>query len=128
MRQARASGRVPAPLVRVARAVVGAHFALASARHAMKLTLRPEWRLYPLSSFLGVLDLKTGVIVALLFALLNKVAGVYGLIAALTGAGGSFAQISLYLYSTLALVAIALGLKAVKRVRRPLPIFIAIAN
>ncbi|KAL1700204.1 Inositolphosphorylceramide synthase subunit Kei1-domain-containing protein [Schizophyllum commune] len=81
----------------------------------MKLTLRPEWRLYPLSSFLGVLDLKTGVIVALLFALLNKVAGVYGLIAALTGAGGSFAQISLYLYSTLALVAIALGLKAVKR-------------
>ncbi|KAL1745209.1 Inositolphosphorylceramide synthase subunit Kei1-domain-containing protein [Schizophyllum fasciatum] len=81
----------------------------------MKLTLRPEWRLYPLASFLGVLDLKTGVVVALLFALLNKVAGVYGLIAALTGAGGSFAQISLYLYSTAALVAIALGLKAVKR-------------
>ncbi|TRM60775.1 DUF1753-domain-containing protein [Schizophyllum amplum] len=81
----------------------------------MKLTLRPEWRLYPLASFLGVLDLKSGVVVALLFALLNKVAGVYGLIATLTGAGGSFAQISLYLYSTVALVAIVLGLKAVQR-------------
>lgn len=34
----------------------------------MKLTLRPEWRLWPLSSFLGVLDIKTGVTIALLFA------------------------------------------------------------
>lgn len=34
----------------------------------MKLMLRPEWRLWPLSSFLGLLDLKTGVTVALLFA------------------------------------------------------------
>jgi hypothetical protein len=34
----------------------------------MKLTLRPEWRLWPLASFLGLLDLKTGVTVALLFA------------------------------------------------------------
>lgn len=34
----------------------------------MKLTLRPEWRLRPLSSFLGCFDLKTGVTVAILFA------------------------------------------------------------
>ena len=34
----------------------------------MKLTLRPEWRLRPLSSFLGFLDIKTGVTIALLFA------------------------------------------------------------
>jgi len=34
----------------------------------MRLTLRPEWRLWPLSSFLGLLDLKTGVTLALLFA------------------------------------------------------------
>lgn len=34
----------------------------------MKLTLRPEWRLRPLSSALGFLDLKTGVIITLLFA------------------------------------------------------------
>jgi len=80
----------------------------------MKLTLRPEWRLWPLASFLGLLDLKTGVTVALLFALLNKVAGVYGLIAVLTGAGGSFAQLSMYIYSVVALVALAWGLRAVK--------------
>jgi len=80
----------------------------------MKLMLRPEWRLWPLSSFLGLLDLKTGVTVALLFALLNKVAGVYGLIAVLTGAGGSFAQLSLYIYSVIALVALAWGLRVVQ--------------
>lgn len=39
-----------------------------SSSSAMKLTLRPEWRLWPLASFLGILDLKTGVTVALLFA------------------------------------------------------------
>ncbi|KNZ72661.1 UPF0596 Golgi apparatus membrane protein [Termitomyces sp. J132] len=76
--------------------------------------LRPEWRLWPLSSFLGFLDLKTGVTVALLFALLNKVAGVYGLIAMATGAGGTFAQFSLYLYSVVALIGLVWGLRAVK--------------
>jgi len=80
----------------------------------MKLMLRPEWRLWPFTSFLGALDLKTGVIIALLFALLNKVAGVYGLIAMLTGAGGSFAQLSLYTYSVLALMALAWGLRVVQ--------------
>lgn len=103
----------------------------------MKLMLRPEWRLWPLSSFLGFVDLKTGVTVGLLFAvrrprchnsnfelrqlislpqLLNKVAGVYGLIAVLTGAGGSFAQLSLYIYSVVALLALGWGLRAVKNV------------
>lgn len=48
--------------------------------------------------------------------LFNKVAGVYGLIAVLTGAGGSAAQLSLYIYSTVALVALAWGLNAVKQV------------
>jgi len=48
---------------------------------------------------------------ALLFALLNKVAGVYGLIVIFTG--GSLAQLSLYVYSALALVAFAWGLNAV---------------
>lgn len=80
----------------------------------MKLMLRPEWRLWPLNSFIGLLDLKTGVTVALLFALLNKVAGVYGLIAVLTGAGGSFAQLSMYIYSVIALVGLGWGLRAVK--------------
>jgi len=81
----------------------------------MKLTLRPEWRLWPFTSALGLLDLKTGVTVTLLFVLLNKVAGVYGLIAVLTGAGGSFAQLSLYVYSAVALVALGWGLNAVKK-------------
>ncbi|KAF8637588.1 hypothetical protein AX17_002657 [Amanita inopinata Kibby_2008] len=80
----------------------------------MKLMLRPEWRLWPLSSFLGVLDIKTGATIGLLFALLNKVAGVYGLIAVITGAGGSFAQLSLYIYSVLALLALTWGLRTVK--------------
>lgn len=97
--------------------------------------LRPEWRLWPISTFLSVLDLKTGVTISLLFAvsasspyqqkhkrnpayqLFNKVAGIYGLISVLTGAGGSFAQLSLYLYSLLGLVALAWGLKAIKEVR-----------
>ena len=34
----------------------------------MKLMLKPEWRIWPLSSFLGRLDLKTGVTVSLMFA------------------------------------------------------------
>lgn len=47
----------------------------------------------------------------LLFALINKVAGVYGLVSLFFG--GSAAQISMYIYSTLAIVALAWGLKAV---------------
>lgn len=49
--------------------------------------------------------------------MLNKVAGVYGLIAVLTGAGGSFAQLSMYIYSVLGLVALGWGLQVVKAVR-----------
>ncbi|EPT00936.1 hypothetical protein FOMPIDRAFT_1121571 [Fomitopsis schrenkii] len=78
----------------------------------MKLTLRPEWRLRPLSSAFGFLDLKTAVIITLLFAVLNKVAGVYGLIAMFTGAGGTAAQLSLYIYSAIALAALVWGIKS----------------
>ncbi|KAJ7630332.1 Inositolphosphorylceramide synthase subunit Kei1-domain-containing protein [Roridomyces roridus] len=80
--------------------------------------------IWPLNSFLGVLDLKTGVTIAILFAvlqlavtvfqLLNKVAGVYGLIAVLTGAAPAFAQLSLYIYSVVALVGLVWGLQVVK--------------
>ncbi|KAJ7151732.1 Inositolphosphorylceramide synthase subunit Kei1-domain-containing protein [Mycena filopes] len=78
----------------------------------MKLMLRKG--LWPFNSFLGLLDLKTGVTIALLFALFNKIAGFYGLIAVLTGAGGSFAQLSLYIYSVLGLAALGWGLQVVK--------------
>ncbi|KAJ7356579.1 Inositolphosphorylceramide synthase subunit Kei1-domain-containing protein [Mycena albidolilacea] len=82
----------------------------------MRLMLNPQlkFRLWPLSSFCGILDLKTAVEIALLFAVLNKVAGVYGLIAVLTGAGGSFAQLSMYIYSVLGLIALGWGLQVVK--------------
>src|SRR6266550_5530510 len=53
------------------------------------------------------------------FQLVNKVAGVYGLIAVVTGAGGSFAQLSLYIYSVLALIVFTWGLRRVKEVCRP---------
>lgn len=49
--------------------------------------------------------------------MLNKVAGVYGLIAALTGAGGSAAQLSMYLYSVIGLIALVWGLRAISQVR-----------
>lgn len=52
-----------------------------------------------------------------LWQLLNKVAGVYGLISLLTGAGASAAQLSLYIYSTLGLAALAWGLRAISQVR-----------
>jgi hypothetical protein len=40
------------------------------------------------------------------------------LIAVITGAGSNFAQLSLYIYSVLGLVALSWGLKSVKDVRR----------
>ncbi len=82
---------------------------------------------------LGFLDLKTGVVLVVLFAVrnlprlsplyspfpqvLNKVAGIYGLIALLTGAGGNAAQLTLYIYSALALIGLAWGIRAVNEVR-----------
>ena len=44
-------------------------------------------------------------------------AGVYGLVAALTGAGGSAAQLSMYLYSVIGLIALVWGLRAIAQVR-----------
>ena len=86
----------------------------------MRLTFHFERVGWPLSSFLGLLDLKTGVQIALYFAIINKVAGVYGLIALLTGAGGTVAQLSLYVYSVGALVASVWAMRAVNEVRLPM--------
>lgn len=55
-----------------------------------------------LTSFLGVLDLRAGATVITLFALFNKIAGIYGVIAIFQG--GTFPQVSLYLYSILTLL------------------------
>jgi hypothetical protein len=43
---------------------------------------------------------------------------VYGLIAVMTGAESNFAQLSLYIYSVLGLVALSWGLKSIKDVCR----------
>lgn len=50
-----------------------------------------------LTSFLFLLDLKVGCTIITLFALFNKIAGIYGIIAIFQG--GTFSQVSLYLYS-----------------------------
>ncbi|KAG8921204.1 hypothetical protein FRC02_000379 [Tulasnella sp. 418] len=81
----------------------------------MKLTLRAEWRPRAVSSFLGFLDIKTGVKIVLLFAVFNKVAGIYGLIAIFTG--GTLAQVSMYIYSVAALAGYYWGFKAIVEVR-----------
>lgn len=76
----------------------------------MRLKLRPEWRPRPIRSFLGFLDLKFGIQVALLFAVINKVAGIYGLVALFTG--GSLAQLSMYIYSVAFLFVYVWGIRA----------------
>ncbi|KAF8473631.1 Inositolphosphorylceramide synthase subunit Kei1-domain-containing protein [Russula ochroleuca] len=79
----------------------------------MKLTLKQQLRPRPFASMLGFLDLKTGATLVVLFAVLNKVAGIYGLIALLTGAGGNAAQLTLYIYSAFALIGLTWGIRAV---------------
>ncbi|KAK4687855.1 inositol phosphorylceramide synthase regulatory subunit, partial [Tremellales sp. Uapishka_1] len=63
-------------------------------------------------SFLGLLDIKLGCEIILLFGLVNKVAGVYGLITILVG--GSFVQLSFYAYSIVTLIAYLWALRVVK--------------
>ncbi|WWC94000.1 hypothetical protein V866_000838 [Kwoniella sp. B9012] len=79
----------------------------------MKLTFRWPGGSNPVfSSFLGLLDIKLGAEIVLLFGLVNKVAGLYGLITILVG--GSFVQLLFYAYSTATLFAFLWGLKVVK--------------
>jgi len=77
----------------------------------MRLTLRQQWRFRALNSCLGIMDIKTGATIVVLFALLNKVAGIYGLIAIFNG--GTLAQLSMYIYSVVALAAFTWGMKAI---------------
>lgn len=63
------------------------------------------------NSFCGLLDIKSGAKIILLFGALNKVAGVYGLISAFTG--GSISQMSFYIYSSVTLYVVVWGLRAV---------------
>ncbi|WFD20240.1 hypothetical protein MCAP1_002484 [Malassezia caprae] len=64
-----------------------------------------------MSSFAGFMDIKVGCQILSLFSLFNKIAGVYGIIAVFQG--GSFAQVSLYLYSIATIPIFIWGLKAI---------------
>ncbi|CAH7689659.1 Inositolphosphorylceramide synthase subunit Kei1-domain-containing protein [Phakopsora pachyrhizi] len=63
-----------------------------------------------LSSFLGFFDIKLGVTIISLLSLLNKVAGIYGILAVFTG--GSLSQVSMYIYSILTIGLVIYGLQA----------------
>ena len=64
------------------------------------------------ASFLGILDIKLGCELILLFGLINKVAGVYGLITVFVG--GTFVQFLFYAYSFATLFAFLWALNVIK--------------
>lgn len=63
------------------------------------------------TSFLGFMDIKVGCQIISLFSLFNKIAGVYGIIAVFQG--GTFAQVSLYIYSIATIPLFIWGLNAI---------------
>ncbi|KAK0545305.1 hypothetical protein OC846_001165 [Tilletia horrida] len=63
------------------------------------------------TSFLGLLDLKLGASIITLFALFNKVVGIFGILAVFHG--GSLAQISLYIYSLGTIAVLLWGLRGI---------------
>jgi len=86
-----------------------------------RLYIRPpsQWLptfIFPVSSFIGLMDLKIGCSIITLFALFNKIAGVYGIIAVFQG--GTLAQLSLYVYSIGSIVGLLWGLKAISDVSK----------
>ncbi|KAN0063920.1 hypothetical protein ACQY0O_003526 [Thecaphora frezii] len=66
---------------------------------------------HTITTFLGFMDLKIGAQILTLFALFNKIAGVYGIIAVFQG--GTFSQVALYLYSIATIVVFLWGLKGI---------------
>jgi len=64
-----------------------------------------------LTSFAGFMDIKVGSQILTLFSLFNKIAGIYGIIAVFQG--GTFAQVSLYLYSIATIPIFIWGLKVI---------------
>lgn len=67
------------------------------------------------TSFLGFMDIKVGAQIITLFALFNKIAGMYGILAIFHG--GTIGQLSLYLYSIATIPVFIWGLKANSEVR-----------
>ncbi|EPQ28153.1 uncharacterized protein PFL1_04480 [Pseudozyma flocculosa PF-1] len=66
---------------------------------------------HAITTFLGFMDLKIGAQILTLFALFNKIAGVYGIIAVFQG--GTLTQVGLYVYSIATIVVFLWGLKGI---------------
>ncbi|CBQ69816.1 conserved hypothetical protein [Sporisorium reilianum SRZ2] len=81
-----------------------------SSRLYLRLPNLPSFH-HAITSFLGFMDLKIGASILTLFALFNKTAGVYGILAVFQG--GTFAQVALYLYSIATIVVFLWGLKGI---------------
>ncbi|SCZ87841.1 BZ3500_MvSof-1268-A1-R1_Chr2-3g05309 [Microbotryum saponariae] len=81
---------------------------------------------FPVGSFIGM-DLKLGVSIISLFAVLNKVAGAYGMMAVLTGGtlAQPLSQLTMYLYSIATLVGVLWGLKKIAEENGPKVLFYA---
>ncbi|KAL1405434.1 hypothetical protein Q8F55_009065 [Vanrija albida] len=80
----------------------------------MRLSLRRFQPDAVVATFLGLLDIKLGCEIILLFGLINKVAGVYGLIMLFLPGVGTFSQFLFYAYSVATLIVFAWALRAVK--------------
>ncbi len=78
------------------------------------LSAQRRFALFPWTSFLGLFDLKQGSSVLSLFALFNKIAGIYGILAVFSG--GTAAQVSLYVYSIASIGALLWGLQGISNV------------
>lgn len=83
------------------------------------LSVAPANRLVTLQTFLYVMSLETGASLITLSLLLNKISGLYGLLALLTGYHLSPVQLSMYLYS---LVALALAALLFPHIRKQSPL------
>ena len=81
-----------------------------SSRLYLRLPHLPSFH-HAITSFLGFMDLKIGASILTLFALFNKTAGVYGILAVFQG--GTFSQVALYLYSIATIVVFLWGLKGI---------------
>lgn len=66
-------------------------------------------------SFLGIMSLQTGTELISLSMLFNKVTGLYGLLAILTGYALSPLQLSMYLFNLLALILLALCIPHIRK-------------
>ncbi|EST08719.1 Protein of unknown function DUF1753, Golgi [Kalmanozyma brasiliensis GHG001] len=81
-----------------------------SSRLYLRLPNLPSFH-HAITSFLGFMDLKVGASILTLFAIFNKTAGVYGILAVFQG--GTFSQVALYLYSIATIIVFLWGLKGI---------------